>query len=594
MIRSRLTPRRIVGLCLLVAVFGTSDGAAAAGVSPLASPGPLRLLDNTQGVSLSEVLIDLQGSTGDPQRDASLGEQARDLVGMGAGERFNELIADSAMLRIRRISGVRSATYRLQARINPDTVALVVTVKLETGEAAVAEPSGVFPERAIAPFPVLYRSDRSLVRVILNGGSGVFTDGNPWFGNPATFTRGNPLVQDPAVGAGTRGRATWIENYAEYGLGGSMQVGDSPYYLYGAATALTAMSAGRDIFRDDTRWTTNIEDLYAGLLYVSPRTGMKGNMSIGRQNFTLNDGFLISQYGSQYNAGPRPGVYLAPRTAHDFAALGQATIGRWTLQGFYLDPNEYEPIESNTRVAGTNLRYTVTPQFYGDATLIQVPQSATRYLVPDGPPLGRAGLTTLAAHLRWSDRRHLSGVWTETEVAHQTNEHFPMSAWAGYGTLGYLASAWPWNPSLSYRYAYFSGDDPRSSRYERFDPLFSGGLSEWLQGISLAKALSQGNRASHRVRFNVSPMAGVDLTLDYFLHFADEFNNRGGNPALSQLSSKDLGHELQLVARWSISRNLYFLGVAASAWPGAAVRQATPDGAAKPWSSFQAQVFWNF
>jgi hypothetical protein len=135
---------------------------------------------------------------------------------------------------------------------------------------------------------------------------------------------------------------------------------------------------------------------------------------------------------------------------------------------------------------------------------------------------------------------------------------------------------------------------PRSGRYERFDPLFSGGLSGWLQGISLAKALSQGNRSSHRVRFNISPLAGVDLTLDYFRHFADELNNRGGNPALSQLSSKDLGQELQLVARWSISRNLYFLRVAACAWPGAAVRHATPDGTAKPRSSLQAQILRNF
>lgn len=579
---------------MLVAVAGSNAGAAAAGVSPLASPGPLRLPDNVQGISLSEVLIDLQGSTGDPKRDASLGEQARDLVGMGAGGRFNELIADSAMMRIRRIAGVRNATYRLQARINPDTVAMVVTVKLEAGEASVAGPSGVFPERAMAPFPVFYRSDRSLIRVILNGGSGIFSDGNPWFGNPATFTRGNPLVQIPALGAGTQDRATWTENYVEYGLGGSVQLGDSPYYLYGAATALTAMSAGRDIFRDDTRWTNNIEELYAGLLYVSTRTGINANASIGRQNFTLNDGFLISQYGSQYNAGTRPGVYLAPRTTHDFAVLAQGTFGGWTLQGFFLDPNEYEPIESDTQVMGTNLRYTVTPQFYADATLFQVPRSDTRYPVPDGPPRGRAGLTTLAAHLRWSDRRHLPGVWAETELAHQTNPHFPMSAWAGYSTFGYLSSTWLWSPSLSYRYSYFSGDDPGSGRYERFDPLFSGGLSEWLQGISLAKALSQGNRSSHRVRFNVSPTAGVDLTLDYFLHFADEINNRGGNPALSDLRSNDLGHELQFVARWSISRNLYFLGIAASAWPGAAVRQATPDGTAKPWSTVQAQLFWTY
>lgn len=41
-------------------------------------------------------------------------------------------------------------------------------------------------------FPTLYESDRSLVKLILNGGVGVFSDTNPWFGNPENFAPSFP------------------------------------------------------------------------------------------------------------------------------------------------------------------------------------------------------------------------------------------------------------------------------------------------------------------------------------------------------------------------------------------------------------------
>lgn len=55
-----------------------------------------------------------------------------------------------------------------------------------------------------------------------------------------------------------------------------------------------------------------------------------------------------------------------------------------------------------------------------------------------------------------------------------------MDAWAAYATVGYLARDLPWTPSISYRIPGFTGDDPSTATYERFDALYSGGLSEWL------------------------------------------------------------------------------------------------------------------
>jgi hypothetical protein len=59
-----------------------------------------------------------------------------------------------------------------------------------------------------------------------------------------------------------------------------------------------------------------------------------------------------------------------------------------------------------------------------------------------------------------------------------------MSAWAGYQLIDYRVNEWSWKPSLSYRMAIATGDDPKSARHERFDPLLSTGLGNWLQGVT--------------------------------------------------------------------------------------------------------------
>src|SRR4051794_34449590 len=179
---------------------------------------------------------------------------------------------------------------------------LTVVLQVTLGPARPAS-SGMLTGGGVGAFPVLYQDERSLLCFTLNGGLGLFSDGNPWFGQPGTFTRNNPLVQNRAIGAGTGPRASWLENYVEYGAGGAMQLADSPFYVYGVVSGMTILSTGRDIFRSDTRATTNVEKLYAGLIYAPRDSDLRINASAGRQNFTLNEGFLVSQYGSQWNAG---------------------------------------------------------------------------------------------------------------------------------------------------------------------------------------------------------------------------------------------------------------------------------------------------
>jgi hypothetical protein len=63
-------------------------------------------------------------------------------------------------------------------------------------------------------------------------------------------------------------------------------------------------------------------------------------------------------------------------------------------------------------------------------------------------------------------------------------------------------------PEVSYRYAFFGGDDPGTSDNEAFDPLFLGfsGWGAWWQGEIMAVLPLQLNNISHQLRVHLSPV----------------------------------------------------------------------------------------
>jgi hypothetical protein len=542
------------------------------------------------GETITSIVVEVEPPDA-PGADA-LRTTVRDALGLAPGDLWEPTLGAAIRAKLEALPEIQSAEFAGRAVGGGAGRQLVVTV--HPAAASAVEPArGFLATGDLADFPVLYHRGGSYLRVILNGGFGVYSDGNPWFDTPETFTRGNPLVENPAQGAGTGPRASWAEGFVQFGLGGVTPLPGNDLYAFGAATAIAPGSVGQDIFRDNPRATFNTELLYGGLLYAPPDKSHRFKISVGRQNFSLNSGFLISQFGSQWNAGPRPGVYISPRTAQDFAVLASGRLGSWSAQAFWLDPNEYEPIEDNTRVAGANLRREIAGLWSVDTSLIYIPQSDFRYLAPDAFPRQRAGLRTVAAHVHRRAIPDAPGMWFEAELAHQWHDDFDMFAWAGYGELGWIARTTPWTPSISYRFASFSGDNPNTSRYERFDTLYSGGLDQWLQGISINKVLTQANRMTHRIRLNVAPTPALNLTLDLYKHIANEKNNLGANPALGTLSSFDLGEEIQLTIRWALSRSLFVQGITGIAFPGAAIKDAA-DGGAKPWNTAQLQLFWSF
>ena len=573
---------RRAGAGILLGLAAATAAAAQDAGSGSYGPAAVPLVGRAEGVAIRDVAVRLRRSAGNPAREEAILIRVREALAGFAGSVFSRPAIEGRLAGIRARIGTGRIDYRL-VEDGTGTTLLVEVDAADGGDGSVA--SGIVKGR-IGDFPLLYRSDRATFTAILSGGFGVYSDTDAWFGDPATFAGFSPIAGH------LPGRtATWTEGFVEYGLGGAAQIGDTPFYGYGALTGLTSWTVGQDIYRDDARALTAVEKAYAGLLYVDPERGFSANVSVGSQNVTLNDGFLVHFVKGSANIDERGGTYLGPRNANDLSVVADVKAGDWALKAFYIDPNELESLEKNNTFLGFNVRRALADGLSVDASLITIPDSDSAYANPFGLVLPREGVTTVAGHVRWNHAFGVRGLWLESELAHQGSPDFDMSAFAGYGLIGYRASELPWSPSLSYRFSAFSGDDPTTERYERYDPLLATGLGNWLQGVNFGKLVSNSNLSVHRLQFNVQPDPRLNLTLDWHLLQAAETNNLGSNPALSTLSSLDIGNELTLTARWAISDKLYLQSLASVAFPGEALRDV---GADDPWLSLQASLYWSF
>ncbi len=564
-------------------VAAVSPAASQDGSGPASGVSAIPLSGRASGAVIGEVRVELRNGSGNPARDDAVVKLVRSSLAALPGSGYDRVAVATRLSALRSRIGTGALEPSLLERGDGSIVLLVEVDTVGPDGPGVVE--GIVRGQ-LGDFPVIVRTDRSFVTAILTGGNGVYADTNAWFGAPALFAGSSPIAGD------LPGRqATWTEAFVEYGIGGATQLGDSPFYAYGALTGITSGSAGQDIYRDDARIATAVEKAYAGLLYVDPDRDLTANVSLGRQNVTLNDGFLIHFVRGSANIDGRGATYLGARNANDFSMVGDISLDDWALKVFYIDPNELESLESNSTFAGVNLRRTLATGLSLDASLITVPGSDSTFATPDGRRLDREGLVTVSGHGRWSGAFGQPGMWLEGELAHQFHPDEDISTYGGYALIGYRAVDLPWTPSLSYRFSYFSGDDPATARYERFDPLLSTGLGNWLQGINFGKLTSNSNLAVHRLQFNVTPDPRLNITLDWHLLRAAEENNLGSNPALSTLSSLDIGNEFTLSARWAINENLFLQSLGSVALPGRALRDV---GADEPWLSLQASLYWTF
>ncbi len=145
------------------------------------------------------------------------------------------------------------------------------------------------------------------------------------------------------------------------------------------------------------------------------------------------------------------------------------------------------------------------------------------------------------------------------------------NAWTLQGA--YELSKTRWTPTLSYRYAFFEGDDPDTTANEAFDALFLGfsDWGTWWQGeIAGEYFLSNSNLVSYLFRAHVSPSDAIGAGLMFFKFVADK-------PAsvAPGVTDKDLANEIDAYVDWELNSNFTVSVVGAYADPGKAVQQAS-------------------
>lgn len=420
--------------------------------------------------------------------------------------------------------------------------------------------------------PVLYNSDQTFLTLKATASEMVYTNDNAWFAQPGAMTNGNPLADKPS-GAGY---SAWLEGFASAGIYGITKlIPKINLHIYGGVNYLASFSAGNELFTEKARFYGDIEEAFVGLVgggRTSKGDPYKYNVSYGRKQFTLGDGWII--VNTSMNGYNRASLQLNPRWAGKSLLQADFVWNKILIQGFSLRPNELDILNSHTIINGLNLQLSNNKNALIAFSFLQVPRSTLRYYLPDGSIHTRDGLQVY--NLRIFKNTGQNGkLFFKTEAGYQRNSHFDMAAWAYYGELGWNFSNVKGTPTISYRYAFFSGDNPDSKSYNRWDALYTGGNGEqWVQGSNMYKIVQNSNEITHRLQIVYSPLKKIQLVGQGWLFFAAQKNNIGGNPALSNLDSKFYGSEFNLTFKYFYSRNWYFHLNTAYTLPESAIKDA--------------------
>jgi len=541
-------------------------------LAPFSSVGQVRTEPFEQ-----ERIESVQIAIVNPSQDAALNSRVEDLVrrtlAAYPSSRFSEERLIAALARLSRSPEIRSTSHEV---LNGATggVVLRVAVTLTDGTASSDAP--------LTQFPTLYQSNGTLVRAKFETLAMYYGNNNAWYGREDLMLKGNPFAVGKSAG---KGYSQWLEGFVQAGLYGIAPITNG-LYAYAGASVIASGSVGQELFTDQTRSHVALEDAFVGL--VGGSTSERGDrlvyaVSAGRQRFSVGEGMML--VNTAMNGLNRAALQSNPRWAGDQVLLARLAYNDWKLEAFHIDPDELPEVDSKTQVQGINVETTALSDFTLGLMALRVPKSQASYYTTSSQ-LPREGLRALDFRVRWQPASSAgSGPFVAAEFARQTHSKFDMQALGYFAEFGYVFAKSAWSPTLSYRYARFTGDKPGTERFERWDPLLSGGNGEtWVQGINHFKIFQDSNLIAHRLQARLRPQQNIELVPQLWFFQADSLTNLGGNPALSILSSKQLGKELNLTAKYFYSRNLMFQGHVAATYAGKAVEQGL-GSYSSPWIS---------
>ena len=352
----------------------------------------------------------------------------------------------------------------------------------------------------------------------------------------------------------------WFESYAKPAISGTLRAGKGSFFGKVSGVGERTYAAPPPLVGSEAS-SFMIEDLYVGWRSGTALGAGEDalELTVGRAPYRIGHGLLLWDGGGE--GGSRGGFWSNARKAWGFAGIARFHAKANTLEGFYLDRNEVPEAETGTRVAGANYERALGSSTTLGATFMS--------FMSDSLPQ-RDGMNVFNLRAYTAPLRKLPGLSFEAEYALEQNGDLrDATAWNIMGA--YELSKSPWKPKLSYRYAFFQGDDPTTTPDESFDMLLPGfyDWGTWWQGeIGGEYFLSNSNLISHQLRVHVTPSEAVSAGL-----FAYDF--RLDQPASfgPGVTSNHIAMELDAYADWKVNSNFIVSFVAALAEPKEAAEQ---------------------
>ncbi|MGH8598445.1 MAG: alginate export family protein [Gammaproteobacteria bacterium] len=294
------------------------------------------------------------------------------------------------------------------------------------------------------------------------------------------------------------------------------------------------------------------------------------DLSFGRQEINIGDGFLIDD--GNFDFGDNSGVWLVPRQAFQRTAIGRVDYRALHTDLFYLEPDsDYD----ESAIAGANLEYRFALQGHlGLLFFTVVDTDSPRFFGP------RDGMDVVSARINDFHPLAIPQIALWGEYARQSGRgrdgRFDAGAW--YGEVIYTFTTARWTPSVSYRYAYFSGDaDPTDATRRDFDGFFYGydqrGWGTWFQGeVTGGWLLFNNNQRNHLVKITALPSESVTTGVIVGTFHLNEANYLG-----IPVTADHFGDEINLYADWIVNEHATISAAYGVLFPGDAAIQAFGD-----------------
>ncbi len=357
---------------------------------------------------------------------------------------------------------------------------------------------------------LLLESDRLKVTGHFQAGVNAISEGNVYWN----------LAEFAAPDVDFDSDSEWLEAYVKPGISFE-RTGDLGLSTYGKLSAVISGTLEIDAFDRGNTGRTLFEEGYLGVRNQPNSNEGSWDVSFGPRELKLGTGMLVAN-GAQ-NGFERGALKFGPRKAWEFAAIGKLKRRLMTTTLFYLDANELSSNDTGTALSGIDFRIDRESKNYLGTTFIYVPTSDSPYpkAAPRGTPPSilpgaREALNAVNSYFRITPLKQYPDLFVTADFAYEHNDRIDLEAWGGRIQAGKTLSSLPWKPRLVYSFQTFSGDDPNTTKLERFDPLaYEGSPSSWATGSKSALVFINSNVNAHQLALAINPTVQDTVTFRY-------------------------------------------------------------------------------